>query len=142
MLIDLVKYEGLFERFLLTEQRLYTELFGPTADWNCLVATIDNKLVGFCFYSFANTDRAFNPTPALHIDEIYVSSEHRQAKIGQHLIHHVAQIAKAKNIERIKLYCVKDNDIGQKFYQKIGGKKLEFLDIYKIYLDDLTLDLT
>lgn len=141
MLIDLVKHEGLLHRFILTETQLQIELFGPKADWNCLVAVIENKLVGFCLYSFANIDRAFNATPMLHIDDLYVSPEHRKSKIGQLLIQALAQIAKDNHIERINVYCVKDNESGQRFYQKIGGKKLDFIDAYKIRLEELTLDI-
>lgn len=138
MLVDLVKHEGTFEYFKLTKERLEKELFGINADWNCLVATYSNeKLVGFCLYSYANTNRAFSTTPLIQIDDLYVSPEYRNAKIGQKLMHQLALIAKCRNISRFNVFCVKDNIQGQNFYQKIGGEKLEFLDIYKIQVDKL-----
>lgn len=138
MLVDLVKYEGLYENFKLTRERLENELFGAQADWNCLVvATLQEELIGFCLYSFTNTDRAFNLTPSIHIDDLYVSPNYRNKKIGQKLLSQLALIAENHHISRFNLLCVKDNKIGQNFYQKIGGDRLELLDYYKIHVDKL-----
>lgn len=138
MLLDLAQHEGLSERFKFTRERLEDELFGISADWNCLVATdLHGKLVGFCFYSFANINRVFNISPLIQIDDLYVSPEYRNAKVGYNLIYQLALIAKRKNIARFNVWCVKDNEQGQKFYQQIGGNKLDFIDVYDIQVTQL-----
>jgi GNAT superfamily N-acetyltransferase len=138
MLVDLVTYEGLFDRFKLTRERLENELFGVTADWNCLVATdLNNKLIGFCLYSFANINRAFNLSPMIQIDDLYVGPKYRKANIGHHLLSQLALIAKHKNIGRLNAWCVKDNQIGQNFYQKMGAEKRDLVDVYSIQVDTL-----
>lgn len=138
MLVDLAEHEGLTERFKLTRERLENELFGTNADWNCLVATdIHGKLIGFCLYSIANINRAFNLTPMIQIDDLYISPEYRSAKIGYKLVYQLALIAKSKNIARLNVWCVKDNEQGQKFYKKIGGEKLNFVDVYIVQIAKL-----
>lgn len=133
MLVELVKYEGLYERFKLTRERLEHELFGEHADWHCLVAALDKEnIIGFCLYTFANINRAFNVSPMIQIDDLYVSAEYRQQNIGQNLIYQLALIAKDNNISRLNAWCVKDNVQGQNFYQKIGAEKRDFIDIYSI----------
>lgn len=142
MLVDLVKHEGTFDRFKMTRQRLETELFGEGADWHCLVAAdSQEKLLGFCLYTFANINRAFNETPMIQVDDLYVSSSCRKAKIGQYLLYHLAKIAKNKNISRLNVWCVKDNIQGQNFYQKIGGDKVDIIDVYAIKVEQLLADL-
>lgn len=141
MLVDLVKHEGLFERFKLTRERLENELFGINADWNCLVATeASDKLIGFCLYTFANINRAFNFSPMVQIDDLYVSPAYRNAKIGHNLIYQLALIAKSKNIGRLNVWCVKDNEQGQNFYQKIGAEKRDFIDVYSIQVAELLMN--
>lgn len=147
LLLDLAQHEGLSERFKLTRERLEDELFGVNADWNCIVATDRyGKLIGFCFYSFANINRAFNVSPMIQIDDLYVSPEYRNAKVGYNLVYQLALIAKKKNIARFNVWCVKDNEQGQKFYQKVGGDKLDFIDVYDVqvaeFLDEAQNNLT
>ncbi|AHE66841.1 GNAT family N-acetyltransferase [Legionella oakridgensis] len=138
MLVDLVKHEGTFNRFKLTRTRLEDELFGNNADWHCLVvADSCEKLFGFCLYTFANINRAFNTSPMIQIDDLYVSPEVRNAKIGSNLIYQLALIAKNKNIGRLNVWCVKDNVQGQNFYQKIGADKIDFIDVYSIQVTNL-----
>jgi GNAT superfamily N-acetyltransferase len=138
MLLDLVKHEGSYERFKLTRIRLEEELFGLKADWNALVAIdIPEKLLGFCLYSYANINRAFNLSPMIQIDDLYVNPEYRRSRIGHELLKKVAAIAKTKNIGRLNVWCVKDNKIGQNFYKKIGAEKRDHIDVYSIQVDSL-----
>ncbi len=133
MLIDLVKHEGSFERFKLTRDRLENELFGINADWNCLVAVDPHEQVlGFCLYTFANINRAFNLSPMIQVDDLYIIPEYRNAKIGYNLMYQLALIAKNNNIGRLNVWCMKDNEQGQNFYQKIGAEKRDFIDVYSI----------
>lgn len=143
MLIDLVRHEGSFERFKLTRERLENELFGIRADWHCLVAADPNgKLLGFCLYTFSNINRAFNISPMIQIDDLYVSPQARQAKIGQNLIHKLCLIAEEKNIGRLNVWCVKDNMIGQNFYRKIRAEKRDHIDVYSIQVNNFLEDIT
>lgn len=141
MLIDLAQHEGLAELFKLTRERLEDGLFGINADWNCLVAADPyQKLIGFCLYSFANTNRVYNLGPMIQVDDLYIAPEYRNAKIGYKLIHQLALIAKRKNITRFDIWCVKDNEQGQKFYQKIGAERLDFIDVYVVDVTQFLAD--
>ena len=140
MLVDLVKHEGSFERFKLTRERLENELFGTNADWNCLVAVAPNEtLLGFCLYTYANINRAFNLSPMIQVDDLYIRPEVRNAKIGYNLIYQLALIAKDKNIGRLNVWCMKDNTQGQNFYRKIGADKRDFIDVFSIQIDNFIL---
>ncbi|CDZ78990.1 ribosomal-protein-alanine acetyltransferase [Legionella massiliensis] len=138
LLVALVTYEGLAERFKLSRTRLEEELFGAKADWHCLVAVDkEEHLIAFCLYTYANINRAFNLSPMIQVDDLYVSPEHRGAGIGQNLLHQLALIAKEKQIGRLNVWCMKDNEVGQRFYQRIGAEKRDFVDVYSIQVEAL-----
>lgn len=141
MLKDLINHEGLTDRFKMTAQRLEEELFGKKADWHCLVAVdLEDNPVGFCLYTLANINRAFNTSPMIQIDDLYVKPTWRQSGIGQSLIVHLAQIAETRGIGRINAWCVRDNIEGQNFYRKIGAEKRDFVDIYSVQVKSLLKD--
>ncbi len=139
MLIDLVKYEGSFKNFKLTKERLENELFGINADWHCLVAADPyEQVLGFCFFTFANINGAFNLSPMIQVDHLYVSPEFRNAKIGFNLLYQLTLIAKSRNIGRLNVWCMKDNLPAHDFYQKVGAEKRDFIDVYSIQATNLS----
>lgn len=84
LLNELVKHEGTADRFKMTPTRLESELFGKNADWYCLVANNkEDQIIGFCLYTFANINRAFNTSPMIQIDDLYVCPAYRQMGIGK-----------------------------------------------------------
>jgi ribosomal protein S18 acetylase RimI-like enzyme len=135
---ELVLYEGTAPYFKLTEERMRQELFAPSATWNCLVGKEGDEVVAFCFYTIANTNRAFNLTPLLYIDDLFVKEKYRRQNIGQNLLHELSIIAKSLGITRIEVYCMKDNEIGQAFYRKAKGHLIDIADLYKFDVDQLT----
>ena len=68
LLTDLVRHEGLEDRFQMTNERLEKELFEEHADWHCLIAIdLQDVPVGFCLYSRININRSFNNSPLLQM---------------------------------------------------------------------------
>ncbi len=138
LLVQLARHEKIEDRLKLTPEKMQEELFGPKADWNCLVvSTSMNEIIGFCLFSFANINRSFNSTPLIHIDDFFIKSEYRKLGIGKQLLQSIAMIAFDRGIERIELWCLKDNDMGQSFYNKLGARKIDFLDIYQLNVTSL-----
>ncbi|MBS0290820.1 MAG: GNAT family N-acetyltransferase [Proteobacteria bacterium] len=141
LLIELAQHEKIDDRLKITSDKMATALFGSNADWHCLVAvTSENEIIGFSLFTFANINRAFNLTPLLHIDDIFVKSSYRQLGIAKHLLVQMAEIANLQGIERIELWCIKDNVLGQAFYQRLGARKLDFLDVYQLEVQELIAD--
>ena len=68
---DLATHTGLSDRHKMTLERMHQELFGKNADWNALVVKKnDLEVIGFCFYSIVNINRAFHDSPMLNIMSI------------------------------------------------------------------------
>jgi GNAT superfamily N-acetyltransferase len=133
LLKELMEYDGLVDSFIMTRERLDAEFFGAKADWNSLVAADDmGKMTGFLTYTFANIHRANQTSPMLHIDDLYVRPEYRKTKIAYQLIQRLAKIAESKNIHRINVWCMRNNSLGQHFYQSIGCQKLDYVDVFSV----------
>lgn len=134
-LLELVQFEGSAPYFLMTFERMQQELFGPSASWNCLVGKEGDEVVAFCLYSFVNPNRAFNLSPALHIDDLFVKAEYRRLNIGHNLLRELALIAQSRGIDRFVVWCMKENEVGQAFYHKFNAQTNDLADCYRIKVD-------
>lgn len=137
-LCELSKHEGNSDLFKMTSARLKDELFSMNADWNCLIAADhEDKVIGFCLYTFSNINRAFNTSPMIYIDHLFVTPEYRKKGIGRAFFNKLALIARKKNIGRFNVWCMKNNEIGQSFYKGLEAEKRDFVDIYSIQVNQL-----
>jgi GNAT superfamily N-acetyltransferase len=138
LLKDLMVHDGILDTFIMTRERLDDELFGALADWNCLVAADEsNNITGFLTYTFANIHRANQTTSMIHVDDLFVRPAQRKTKIAYQLFHYLATIAAGKNIHRLNVWCRRNNDLGQHFYQSIGCQKLDYMDVFSVPVDRL-----
>ena len=125
MLLELVEHENMMDRFTMTREVLEKDLFEAYADWQGLVAVDEkDRPVGLLLYSIANLFRAYNQGAMIQIDELYVRPVFRKQGIGEALLMKLAAIATQKNIQRIYVWCIKENEQGKKFYEKMGAANL------------------
>jgi len=135
---DLAAQTGLSDKHKMTLERMQQELFGKNADWNALVIKKENlEIIGFCFYTIANLNRSFHDSPMIQIDDLYIKSEYRREGLGKKTLDKMGQIAKEKGILRIELWCLKNNSIGQDFYKKYNARKIDHIDVFRFYVQDL-----
>lgn len=91
----------------------------------CLVAEIDNKVVGYIV--------AWEMVDEFHLANISVDKNHQRKGIGKRLMDELITIAKARDIRRIYLETRVSNIIAQNFYQKFNFK---YSRIRKRYYSD------
>ena len=137
LLLDLIKHEKLEHAYKYTFEKVQEDLFGANADWHCLVACIKDEIIGFCFYSYANTNRVFNYSPLIQVDDIYVNPSYRGKNIGKKLLQELALIASEKGIRRIELWCMKDNEVGQAFYRRLNPRYIDTIDVIRLDVSSL-----
>lgn len=58
----------------------------------------------------------------LEVHALYVCPTHQRLGIGKILMNKAIEIAKQRNISVLNWFALKDNVVGNSFYQKIGGK--------------------
>lgn len=138
LLIELALHEQIKDKLKLTPEKMQHDLFSDYADWHGFVVDNDEVgVIGFCLFTIANINRSYNTSPLLHIDDFYIKPAFRQYGLGKRLLAAIGNIAKGCGIDRLELWCLKDNTLGQTFYQKCGGEKLDYLDIYCLTVNDL-----
>lgn len=140
LLIELALDEQLKDRLQITPEKMQHDLFSAQGDWHgFVVANEEVGVIGFCLFTIANINRSYNSSPLIHIDDLYIKPVFRQYGLGKRLLAAVGNIAKECGIDRIELWCLKDNTLGQAFYQKMGGEKLNYLDVYCLTTDNLPI---
>ena len=133
----LAKLQNLSHMLCITPDFLLQELFKPGADWFGLVAVLDEHIIGHCLYSFTNINRAFNPTPALYIDILFVSEAYRKLGVARSLMKKAAKVALERKIDRIELWCGKTNNVAQSAYTSMHATKIDMIDVLCFDVDKL-----
>ena len=98
--------------------------------FSCLVAEIDNKIVGVAlYYNRYSTWKG----KTIHLEDLIVNDKYRGNGIGKGLLKELIEKAKAENLRRVE-WCVLDwNTNAIKFYESVGGEILK--DWYLVQLD-------
>lgn len=103
-----------------TDEELYDIFKNPQLP--VFVAVIDEKVVGYCFCVFEETEETENmhAMKTLYIDDLCVDQKCRGKKIGSKLYEHVIAFAKVNNCYRVTLNVWALNENAYHFYQKMG----------------------
>jgi GNAT superfamily N-acetyltransferase len=123
---DLATYEREPDAVHATEADLLRDGFGETKRFDCLIAELkasDTIMpVGFALY-FHNYS-TWRGHAGIHIEDLYVSLEHRGKGIGKALLTRVASIAVAEGCTRLQWDVLEWNTPAIGFYEQMGAKML------------------
>ena len=96
---------------------------------NCvpiIVAEIDNEVVGFCLYRNYNKNIESYPNADCEISSLYVKSSLKRNGIGRRIMKYVIDELKIQGKTKMILGCFKENYPSRAFYEKMGGKVLDY----------------
>jgi GNAT superfamily N-acetyltransferase len=123
---DLAAYEREPDAVHATEADLLRDGFGETKRFDCLIAELTESAtiipVGFALY-FHNYS-TWRGHAGIHIEDLYVSLEHRGKGIGKALLTRVAAIAVAEGCTRLQWDVLEWNTPAVGFYEQMGAKML------------------
>lgn len=101
----------------LPQLQVYIKNFGKYPDDNCLVALVDNTIVGAIWTRIMNDyGHIDNNTPSL---AIAILEDYRNHGIGTNLIQNMLMLLKQKGYKQVSLSVQKAN-YAYKIYQKLG----------------------
>ena len=121
---DLPAVYELFREFAVfqqTPEKLYITLDQLIADeqyFQCLVAEVDGRIVGFASFFFAYyswTGRG------VYLDDLYVKEDSRKYGIGKRLLNGVIDLAKADGCKTVRWLVSRWNANAIEFYKSIGA---------------------
>ena len=86
-----------------------------------IVAVIDDRISGFCWYMNDNSYSKEEPDIDCEVVAIYVLPELCGKGVGSKMLSHAIVDLKKQGREKMIIWCLKDNMNGRKFYEKMGG---------------------
>ena len=87
-----------------------------------IVAEKNNEVVGFCRYRIGNYYQDEYPEVDCELCALYVKPEEKRNGIGKALVEYVKNEFRKNNLNKMILWCFKDNYPSRAFYEKMGGK--------------------
>jgi GNAT superfamily N-acetyltransferase len=88
--------------------------------FECILAEVDNKIVGFALF-FPNYS-TWQGLPGLFLEDLYVQPNHRGAGIGKKLLGKLAEISRERNYGRMEWEVLLWNQLAIDFYDSLGAK--------------------
>lgn len=112
---ELADYEKAGDEVVVTKDELELDGFGPNKVFDCIVADLDGKVIGFAlFYTSYSTWKG----KSLYLEDFLVTEKHRRKGIGEMLFNSVYEIAKERNVRRFEWQVLDWNTPAINFYKK------------------------
>ncbi len=115
---ELAVYEKAGEQHINTTEQLIKDGFGKNKVFDCIVAELNDKVVGFAlFYTSYSTWKG----KCLYLEDFLVTEQLRGKGIGKLLFDEVYQIAKQRNVGRFEWQVLEWNKPAINFYKKYNA---------------------
>ena len=128
LLIELAVYEKEPDAVKVTEQELIRDGFGENPKYQCILAEIDNTIVGLAFYTPRYSTWVGD---TLHLEDLIVTEKMRGKGIGTVLYKSFLEEAKRRDVNRVEWSVLNWNKPAIDFYKKTGAI-IDGLDQWKI----------
>ncbi|MGB1102397.1 MAG: GNAT family N-acetyltransferase [Crocinitomicaceae bacterium] len=112
---ELALYEKAEKEFINTVDQLVKDGFGEEKVFDCIVAEVDDEVVGFALYY---TSYSTWKGKCLYLEDFLVTEERRGKGIGQLLFDAVYQEARDRNVGRFEWQVLDWNTPAINFYKK------------------------
>jgi GNAT superfamily N-acetyltransferase len=119
-----------------TEDRLFSELFGPNPKAFVIFAEIDKHVIGFaiCFFTFSS----FLAKPGIWLDDLFVDEEFRGRGAGSALLTYLARISDSRGYGRIEWVTAATNEKGLDFYKRNGAEVQERIRVLRLNRSEIS----
>jgi GNAT superfamily N-acetyltransferase len=131
----LAEYERLGHEVLATEDDLRATLFGDTPAAEVVIASWQDRDVGFAL--FFQTYSTFLARPGMHLEDLFVLPDARGAGVGRALLSHLAQLSEARGYGRIEWAVLTWNSPAIGFYEQLGAFPLDEWQTYRLNRDGI-----
>jgi GNAT superfamily N-acetyltransferase len=132
----LAEYEKLTHALVATQDLLREHLFGPTPAASVLIASEEDRPVGFALF-FTNFS-TFLARPGIYLEDLFVEPDFRGRGVGRALLTAVAAEAVRRGCGRLEWAVLDWNSPAIRFYQSVGAVAMD--DWTTMRVTDATLD--
>ena len=128
-------HQGQAELVTVNADTLEGVLCSPGDHRGCLVAELDGSTVGLAYWYEVFT--TFTGKPKLYLEDLIVSPQARASGIGYRLREGLAKICVERGYPRFEWLALSENDVGRKFYRRIGGSIKQGADTWHLPEDGI-----
>ena len=128
LLIELAVYEKEPDAVKVTEKELIRDGFGENPKYQCILAEVDNTIVGLAFYTPRYSTWVGD---TLHLEDLIVTEKMRGKGIGTILYKSFLEEARRRDVNRVEWSVLDWNKPAIDFYKKTGAI-IDGLDQWKI----------
>ena len=132
---ELADHHDELDRVVSTPAQLEAGLVSPAERQGCLIAESGTEAVGFVYWYEVFT--TFSGRPKLYMEDICVSKRARGTGAGFALVKALAQICVDRGCGRLEWLAMEDNQAGQTFYNRLGGKVRRGAETWHLQDDDI-----
>jgi GNAT superfamily N-acetyltransferase len=132
---ELAAYEKLLHEVTATVELLEANLFGEKSVAEVVIASSENKDVGFALY-FHNFS-TFVGKPGIYLEDLYVSPDYRGKGFGKSLLKYLANLAVERDCGRLEWQVLDWNESAIKFYKSLGAKPMDEWTVFRVTGDEL-----
>lgn len=119
LIVALADHQGQAGLVTASAAELEAVLCSPSDHRGCLVADINGVPVGLAYWYEVFT--TFTGKSKLYLEDLIVSPQARGSGAGLLLMRGLARICIERGYPRFEWLALNDNDVGRKFYRRIGG---------------------
>jgi len=126
----LADYEKAPEQVVATVEKIEESLFCDAPVAFCLLAEIEDEIVGFAIW-FKNYSTWLGE-PGIYLEDLYVDSAYRAQGIGTALMKHLAQMCVHLGYRRFQWWVLDWNKPAIDFYQSIGAEPMDEWTVFRL----------
>lgn len=130
MIKELAEWEGYIDQVDASEELLSESLFGKSAIAKTLIASIDNRPVGYLIYCPKFT--TYTGRNEIYLQDVYLREEARGGGVGIALRSELANIAIASNATRIEWFVDESNTMALSFYEQLGANIIDAIKVVRL----------
>jgi GNAT superfamily N-acetyltransferase len=133
---ELAEYERAADECTLTQDQLYSVLFGDGPALFAHVAVLSGEVVG-CALWFLNFS-TWRGAHGIYLEDLFVKPEHRSRGLGRGLLIELARECKQRGYARLEWAVLDWNEPAIGFYTSLGAEAQEEWTIFRLSDDALT----
>jgi GNAT superfamily N-acetyltransferase len=134
---ELAAYERAEHEALMTDEQLHTALFGAApALFGHVAETPDGEVAGFALWFL--TFSTWRGTHGIHLEDLFVSPDHRGTGLGRELLRTLAQECVDRGYARLEWSVLDWNTPSIEFYRAAGALPMDGWSVFRLTDDALT----
>lgn len=138
LIVALAKFERLTPPDAAGRRRLMKHGFGVEAKFEPWLAFCDGEAVGYAI--LVPLYSSFEARPTLYLEDLFVLPVYRGRGIGQMMMRRCIEMAWKRKCGRMEWTCLDWNVKAQKFYHKLGARKLSEWYLYRLNREQMKYD--